>query len=255
MTSVLFNRVVESLLLPPGNTVLLLLAALLLWRLRRLARALLLLALAMLYVTSIPATAEWLIGSLERRFVAIPPQATQTRGAGAIVVLGAGRYPEAPEYGSDTVSALALERLRYAAWLHQRTGLPVLVTGGSTMGQPIPEAQLMQRALEQDFGIAGVWTEERSHTTAENARFSAEALAQRGIHRILLVTHALHMARAASVFRHAGMDVVPAPTGFHEPHPVDRGMTAWLPRIDALHRTDQALHEYIGMLWYGLRGL
>ena len=254
MNPVLFNRMVESLLLPPGLIVALLLAALALWRFRRTARWLLVSTLAILYFASIPATAEWLIESLQRRFDAIAPDSSQTRGAGAIVVLGAGRYPDAPEYGGDTVSRLALERLRYAAALHRRTGLPILVTGGATMGEPVPEAKLMQQTLVTEFGIEAVWAEQRSRTTAENARFSADALAQRGVYRVLLVTHALHMARAEGVFRRAGLDVVPAPTGFHRPHPMDRGATAWLPRIDALRRTNQALHEYLGMLWYYLRG-
>lgn len=254
MNPVLFNRIVESLVLPPGLIVALLLAALLAWRLRRLARTLVLLALAILYLASIPASANWLVDSLEQRHRAVAPDARQTRGAGAIVVLGAGRYPDAPEYGGDTVSARALVRLRYAASLHRRTGLPILVTGGAAMGQPVPEAQLLQQTLAQDFAITDVWTESRSRTTAENARLSAAVLAQHGVTRVLLVTHALHMARAEAVFRRAGVDVIAAPTAFHRRHPLDRGVSAWLPRIDALRRTSQALHEYLGMLWYGLRG-
>lgn len=255
MNPELFNRVVESLLLPPGLVVVvLLLAALPLWRRRRAARVVVWLALLLLYLASVPATANWLIQSLEQRYPARTPDALLTEGAGAIVVLGAGRYPDAPEYGSDTVSEHALVRLRYAAYLHRRTGLPVLVTGGSTMGQPLPEAQLMGDSLRDDFGIESVWTEPRSRTTAENARLSAEALAHRGVYRVLLVTHALHMARAEGVFQRAGLEVVAAPTGFHQPHPLDRGFTAWLPRVEALRRTNQALHEYLGMLWYALRG-
>lgn len=254
MSPVLFNRVVEALLLPPGLIVILLATALLLWRFRRFSRTLLALALLVLYVASIPITANGLIDSLEQRFAAIPPDAAQTRGAGAIVVLGAGRDPDAPEYGGDTVSAMALARLRYAAVLQRRTGLPMLVTGGAPMDQAVPEAQLLRDTLTQDFGVEDVWTESRSRTTAENARFSAEVLAQRGVYRVFLVTHALHMPRAVAVFEHAGLDVIAAPTAFHRPHPMDRGIAAWLPRIEAMRRTDQALHEYIGMMWYGLRG-
>ena len=254
MNPVLFNRVVESLLLPPGLLIALLLAVLVLWRFRRTAQGLLVATLAILYLLSVPATAHRLMDSLERRFAAIAPDSSQSRGAEAIVVLGAGRYPDAPEYGGDTVSGFALERLRYAAALHRRTGLPILVSGGATMGQPVPEAKLMRQTLVTEFGIKAVWTEERSRTTAENGRFSAETLAQRGVYRVLLVTHALHMARAEGVFQRAGLDVVPAPTGFHQPHPMDRGVTAWLPRFDALRRSNQALHEYLGMLWYYVRG-
>lgn len=254
MNPVVINRVVEALLLPPGSIVVLLLAALLFWRFRGLSRTLVVIAAALLYVASIPVTANWLVDSLEQRFTPISPASTQIRGAGAIVVLGAGRYPDAPEYGGDTVSITALQRLRYSAALHRRTGLPILVSGGSTMEQAIPEAQLMRQSLAADFNVHDVWSEDESRTTAENARRSAESLAKRGVYRVFLVTNALHMQRAVNVFRNAGLEVIPAPTGFHQPHPLDRGVAAWLPRIDALQRTSHALHEYLGMAWYQLRG-
>lgn len=253
MNPVLFNRVAEALLLPPGLVVVLLLLALLLWR-GRAARILTALALTVLYFASIPATAHWLLDSLEHRYPALSSEQLRTLDAGAIVVLGAGRYPDAPEYGADTVSSMALERLRYGAYLHRLTGLPILVTGGATMEQPVPEAELLQQSLKDDFGVLTVWTEDRSRTTAENARYSAELLTQRGIYRVLLVSHAMHMARAEGVFRRAGLEVIPAPTAFHRRGPLDRGVTAWLPRVSALRQTNQALHEYLGMAWYRLRG-
>lgn len=253
MDPVLFNRMVEALLLPPGAVVVLLLSALMLWPWRRAARTLLLLALALLYLASIPATAHWLLDSLEQRYGALPPDRIQRLDAGAIVVLGAGRYAGAPEYGGDTVSRLALERLRYAAHLHRRTGLPILVTGGAALEESVPEAQLLEQALRADFGVSAVWSEDRSRTTAENARFSTQFLAQRAIHQVVLVTHALHMARAEGVFRRAGLEVIPAPTGFHTRGRLEHGLAAWVPRVIALRQTNQALHEYLGMAWYRLR--
>lgn len=254
MNPVLFNRVAEALLLPPGLVVLLLLAALLVWRWRRAAGALVVVALSVLYFASIPATAHWLLDRLERPYPALSSERLRHLDAGAIVILGAGRYPDAPEYGGDTVSQLALERLRYGAYLHRRTGLPVLVTGGATLEQPVPEAQLLEHSLRSDFGVTAIWAEDRSRTTAENARYSAELLAQRGIFRIALVTHALHMARAEGAFRRAGLEVVAAPTAYHRRGALDTGAAAWLPRAVALRYTNQALHEYLGMLWYRLRG-
>ncbi len=49
------------------------------------------------------------------------------------MVLGGGRYRDAPEYGNDTVGEYTLVRLRYAAKLHRETGFPLLVTGGRPM--------------------------------------------------------------------------------------------------------------------------
>ena len=65
----------------------------------------------------------------------------EAQRAGAIVVLGGGRYDEAPEYGDDTISLAGLRRVRYAAVLQRRTGLPVLVSGGSVYAEPLPESE------------------------------------------------------------------------------------------------------------------
>ncbi len=77
MKTVLFNRVVELLLLPPGMTLLLLLGALVLWRVRRLALSLLIVALATLYAASLP-----LRGAMADR-LAGTPLSGHSRGCGA----------------------------------------------------------------------------------------------------------------------------------------------------------------------------
>ena len=48
-----------------------------------------------------------------------PAPGLTNSGAQAIVVLGGGTYFNVVEYGSDTVNRYSLERIRYAARLHQ----------------------------------------------------------------------------------------------------------------------------------------
>ena len=52
------------------------------------------------------------------------------------MILGGGLRRSAPEYGGDTLGRLTLERLRYGAMLAKRTGLPVMVSGGTTLPAP-----------------------------------------------------------------------------------------------------------------------
>ena len=53
--------------------------------------------------------------------------------AQAILVFLAGRTWRAPELGGDDgLSALSLQRLHHAVYLHRRTGLPLAVSGGAT---------------------------------------------------------------------------------------------------------------------------
>jgi uncharacterized SAM-binding protein YcdF (DUF218 family) len=250
---ILIARALEAVLLPPGTFVLLGLAVLLVWRRnRKSAVGLLIGTLVLLYVTSMPLGASLLMGLLER-YPSLTAGDLDRSDVGAIVVLSAGRYADAPEYHGDTVKSDTLVRLRYGAHLHRLTGLPVVVTGGH-LGRAESLAELMARSLSDDFTIADVWMEDRSRTTWENAEFSTELLEKKDIDTAFLVTHAFHMPRSVSAFRYAGLEVVPAPTGFLSDE-LARGSLAWLPSARALHASRLALHELVGMAWYRLKRL
>lgn len=248
-------KIAGLLLTPPGLILLIaLLGVLFLLRWRWLGRALIGLSLVLLFILSLPLTGRALIAPLETAAplptAALSPDEARKQ-AGAIVVLGGGRYAQAPEYGdTDTVSEAALARLRYAAWLHRRTGLPILISGGAPFGEDAPEALLMQESLENDFQIRPRWAEIRSRNTQENAAFSKEILAAAGIRRIYLVTHAWHMPRAQWAFVNAGFDVVPAPMGFTTLGKGEREGLGYLPSARGLKLSSRALHERLGLVWY-----
>ena len=232
-----------AMLLPPGPSIVLLSLALLFQRLRRLF---LVLGLATLYLSSIPAASDWLLGRLETD----PPVALEHVAAEAIVVLGADRRRNAPEYGGgDTINRLGLERLRYAAWLAKKTGLPVMASGGSVREGRVPEAELMRDILKE-FGVEARWLEGKSRNTYENALFSSQLLKGVGIGEVLLVTHAWPMPRAAEAFEKAGMRVVPAPTGAMGADDGVMDFMDWVPNASSLQTSYWALHEILGRGWY-----
>ncbi|MFZ5593023.1 MAG: YdcF family protein [Pseudomonadota bacterium] len=252
--SVLLTRAAELLVLPPAvNLLLAILGLALLRKKKRLGIALLALSLTTLYLFSIPATALWLMDSLQKDYPALTAADLQHPKAQAIVVLGAGRNYGAPEYGRDTASKFGLERLRYGAHLHRLTNLPILVTGGAPHGETSAEARIMKDVLVNDFRVAVKWVEDKSLTTFENARYSRPFLEQAHIRRVYLVTHAWHMPRSVLAFERAGIAVIPAPTGFVTPWPIERGAFAWLPSAHALQTSYHALHEIGGWMWYKLR--
>ena len=166
----------------------------------------------------------------------------------ALVVLGGGVLPEAPEYGAAQPAPHTLQRIRYAAWLARRTGKPLAFSGGMGWGasprQEDAEGAVARRVLQEDYGLPLRWVEERSRDTAENAARMAEVLRPEKIVRIALVTDAAHMPRAAAEFRAAGFEVVPAPTDF----PVVRSRPAleWLPSSHGA-----ALNRYLVREWLG----
>lgn len=247
----ILKKLVASVVLPPFSLLLLILAGLLLIpRHPRSGRFLAFAALFALMLLNLP-----LIGTrLQRTSEASPPLPAASQqvlraftGAQAIVVLGGGGHPAATEYGGDTVSRNTLERLRYAARLQRISGLPVLVSGGAPFGGR-PEARSMRETLTEDFGVPVRWIEDASRDTEQNAEFSAQLLRREGIGQVALVTGAMHMARAATMFRRQGLVVIPAPTGFAADSPalIDN----LLPKPLALTDSHEALHEWLGRLWY-----
>lgn len=243
------SYVASALLLPPTLLLLLALAALALMRRRqRLGAALCALCLVATLALSTRAVADVLLRSLEPP----PLQAPERAGAQAIVVLGSGRNLGAPEYGGETVSGSTLENVRYGARLARATGLPLLVTGGRPTGGSQSEAQLMRGILEREFGLPVRWVDPAADTTRDNALNSAALLAPSGVERVLLVTAAAKMPRAAAAFERAGLHVIAAPTSY-------AGQHAWqpthlIPSAESLPLTYLALREWAAILWYRLRG-
>ena len=177
------------------------------------------------------------------------------KGPRAIVVLAAGRYRKAPEYGGqDTVGTDTLVRLRYAARLFRESQLPILTSGGAPLGGP-PAAVLMRRVLRRDFKTPVKWVEDHSQTTAQNAHDSAAILLPLGIRDIFLVTQAWHMRRAVLLFRQAGFTVVPAPTDFVTKSRRSGTILSYLPSAHAIALSAKVVHELIGVLWAHLRSL
>lgn len=241
------------LLLPPINLLCLALAGLALRRKRpRLGKTMSYGALLLLLALSTRFVANLLLAPLEDSTA--PFDAKAARGAQAIVILAAGTVQQAPEYGGEDVpDALALARLRYGARLQHETGLPILVTGGrlEPEKEPLSYAAGMAEALRKDFRTDVAWLEEASTTTAENASMSAAILLPAGKKRIVLVTHAMHMGRAALVFRAAGFEVIPAPTAFYSHMPFHPRQL--LPSANGLSASYYAVYEWIGLAWYQVR--
>ncbi len=252
----LLNAIPRDLILPPANLFLLIAIGLLMWRRwPRAGRVTAGVGLAALAFLSSNGGARLFVAPLED--MTAPLIAPERAAAQAIVVLAAGRLQRAPEYGGrDIPDYTALARLRYAAHLQRRTALPVLVSGGigagadRNAGTALGDA--MAAALREDFGVPVRWIEGRSRDTSENAAYSAAMLRAAGVKRILLVTDAMHMARARAAFQRAGLDVVDAPTIFFSRHAFF-SPSSWVPSAEGMRRSWYAIYELIGLAWYKIR--
>jgi uncharacterized SAM-binding protein YcdF (DUF218 family) len=235
------------LILPPGGLIVLGLLGLALARSHmRSGTSISLFALLALYVLSTPIAARNLLQTLEDPYM----DPVRDRSAGAIVVLGGGSYARAPEYDGDTVSKDTLERLRYAAHLHRRTGKPVLLTGGNPAGLDTSEAEQMKTAL-REFGVTAKWVEGVSNNTGESARLTQKTLKRAGIDSAYLVTHAWHMPRAKMAFQNAGLRVVSAPMAYSTSSRLT--LLDFFPSVFAVRDSYFFFHEIAGIAWYRLK--
>lgn len=243
MTPVLLLKycktVLRCLILPPAGPLLIALIGLILMkRAPRLGRGLVIVAVASLWLMSTPIVADRLV-NLSERYPALDLSAPT--GAQAIVILGGGGQRDfAPEYGGPEAEPYLLERIAYGAYVAQKTGLPILVTGFHG------EADAMRATLQRHFGIQAQWVDDQSYDTFENARNSVRMLKADGLDRIVLVTRATHLWRSAHEFTDAGIQVVPAPVGILSER--DRLPFSFLPDPQALSRSRDAIYEWLGDL-------
>ena len=171
------------------------------------------------------------------------------------------RYPHRPAVELPAADAIVLlggpdgARVWRAAQLYHAGKAPlIIVTGGLVWDGPaLSEAKVMQIQLRA-LGVPdhAILIENDSRNTRQNALFTAELAASPGIERMLLVTSAWHMPRAAATFRRTALSVVPAaPARRVRAGP---GVLRFLPSSPALRDSTMALREYLGLVVYRLRG-
>lgn len=261
---IFLSKLLPLLVYPLGLGCLLLAASLIFRKKEKLRNALVIGVLVLLWLGGNRWVAVSLARSLEWRHL---PQGNLPQAAVIVVLGGATEPANAPRAQVEVNSAA--DRVLYAAQLYREGKAPnILLSGGSIDWQETGEtspADDMARLLQQ-LGVPeeALWLEEQSLNTYENAVYSHEILAERGINQILLVTSALHMPRAVALFEKQGFDVIPAPADFTVTEEgwqslfsgaIETRIITLLPNASALALTTNALKEYIGMAVYWLRGL
>jgi uncharacterized SAM-binding protein YcdF (DUF218 family) len=188
---------------------------------------------------------------------AYPPWEGVPERTDTIVVLSSG-YNVYDARGSHIdLDANMLGRCLHAARLYKKAGACRIVCSGGKVPLDIPGPSLA-RAMSDflvDLGVrpADIVLEERSRTTYENALYTDELLRDLGVRRVILVTDAAHMYRSARCLRALGVEVTPAACNYRAtwfPWQASR----FLPTPDGAQDTDAALHEWVGIVWYWLRG-
>jgi len=197
-----------------------------------------------------------LVRSLEEHYVPFVPPPM----ADAVVVLGGGTEAAFPP--RPNVHVIHGDRLVYAAMLYREHKAPFIIVSGGTApwrkGDPA-ECEAMS-ILIQLMGVpaSAILEEAASANTYQEATCVRKLMNAHHLHKILLVTSAMHMPRAFLTFRHQGIDAVASPTDFIVTnHDVEASsdsiqelILSLVPDGDALLATTEALKEYIGLAYY-----
>lgn len=207
-----------------------------------------------LYVSSLGPVGWGLIDRLENWY----PRADPSK-ADVILMLGSGVSTTVQDMKEQAVlTPETTYRLFAVARLHKMTGLPILLSGGSSPNNlALSEAAVAKRYL-QDMGISEqvIRVEPASMTTKENILFSKVILAEHGYKHPLLVTSGFHMPRGMEICRQAGIEALPYPL---EMVGTDDGSTPvymnTVPNSWGAWATATALREMLGLLDLKLRGL
>jgi uncharacterized SAM-binding protein YcdF (DUF218 family) len=252
------SKLIPVFLFPLGLAILVLAAScILLFRRRAEAAFLIVLCIAGLWLASTQAVSSALLSPLEfrgeQRAAQGPPR------AGAIVVLGGDVAMKWPP-GAGVRPGRSFGRLYRALRLYREGKADLLVFSGGVMpwmeesGYP-PESELMW-VLAHQWGIGSehVVLETESRNTHENALYTGQLLQERNISKVLLVTSARHMPRALACFREQGMQPFPAPADYLTEPRASSTMLDYLPDARHLYYTTLALKEYMGIVYYYLRG-
>lgn len=247
----MFKRLLESCLLPLPIVIALLGAGLLLLRFtkrQRAAQGLLSSAAALLLLTGYGIFDRALLGPLEGRYHALDAVELQAMAPApaAVVLLGAGFRPDADLPPNARLSSTGLARLTECIRLLRL--LPqarLIVSDGLGQGQSTADTAVFLGVPRDRITV-----EPRSNDTADEAALLRPLIDDAPF---LLVTSAAHMRRAMGLFQKQGLHPIAAPTDFMGAGSVFAA-TDLIPSTSNIKRTDIALHEWLGLMWAGMRG-
>ncbi len=243
-----------DLVASPGSILLLLVLAGTLWIWRRpdgrWGMRLLFVGVGLLAAVSLTPLSDWITRPLENRFPRPDPMPRHVDG---IILLGGGFAPGASAQHGVAQLNMAGDRVtRFVALARQYPEARLVFSGGNTdpFRERTPEAAVA-RSFFQDMGLDAtrIVYEHHSRNTHENALFSYRLVHPKRDETWLLVTSACDMPRAVGSFRAVGWQVTPAPSDYH----TQRGRFS--PGLaKGLIEADWSVHEWIGLVYYRLRG-
>ena len=235
-----FNYFVWGLLQPSQLILIAAVLAAVFWR-RPVGRKLAGATVALLLLFGLAPVGNLLLTPLESRF-GPPPRIADIDG---IIVLAGSEQVKLSEIYSEPQLNSAGDRLTTFLLLAVAHPDARLAHSGT------PRESSVARALILGTGVAPgrIVFEDRARDTCQSALATRDLVVPMPGERWVLVTSAMHMPRSIACFRAADWDVIPYPTDYRT------GSTPWsYDLLGNLTNLGLAAHEWLGLLYYRLRG-
>jgi uncharacterized SAM-binding protein YcdF (DUF218 family) len=184
--------------------------------------------------------AAFLIKPLETRF----PMPSNLEDVDGIVVLAGSELTKLSEvYGQPQLNSMG-DRLTTFLSLATRYPDARLVHSGRNQSEAA-SALILGAGIES----RRITFEDKSRNTCQSATITRELVAPNPNENWLLVTSAFHLPRAVACFRAANWEVIPYPADYRRgTNPFHLGLATNLEDLD------RAAHEWLGLVYYRLRG-
>ena len=236
----LFFKILQQLLLPSSFVLLLISIGLVLWlvsKKKKLGKILLIAGVLLYYLFSTTAVSNYLLLPLENKYS--PLDLENMQAADKIVLLLGGRE-------ADILRGSEVLRISYLG----NQEVKIIISGTDPLLPTSEEALGVKRFfVSRGLSEKNIIIEGQSHNTWENIRNVKEIVEEKPF---FLVTSAYHMERAKKEFEKVGANPIPAPTDFKIKTEKYNALD-FLPDAQNLRKSDLAIHEYLGILWYRLR--
>ena len=261
------KKLIEVFLFPPGIIIILFLIIAFLGIRKKTVLAVALLSAVMLYLFSIEPVANVIIEPLQNAYQkpaftagkagilsginSVPITAYFLKHA-VIAVLASGAY------NKDTLDGDSFNRLYAGFLLQKRLGIPIILSGGCYADSNILTSAIMGKVLVK-LGIRRnkIIIDDTSNDTYQNAIDVKNICNRRGFSRVILITSAYHMPRAALLFKELGFkdkNLILYPVDYKTETANKYNIYSLLPQMNYLIISAEAVHEYIGYVYYYIYG-
>jgi len=236
------------MIMPLSVILLLLLIAIIFYRLKpKLSFSALLIASALLFLSTFPPLSDTLMAPLENNY---PAFSKQKKPVDYIVILGAAHTTVDSLPATSQLKSSSLERLVEAVRIYRLHPEAQVITSGFAGGDVSSNAEkVKQAAILLGIPKHKIITENFPQDTEEEAQLIAPRVINK---TVVLVTSANHLPRAMAYFEKYGVKAIPAPASPWVKESSTKQWNYYLPSAKKLQQTTTVWYETLGRVvqWF-----